>query len=133
MSGERITFRWGNLWRIFWASLEELSFGEMFCRMSFVLGLAHASCYGIVHNSPVEPYAPMARSFYVGSWVFFVFFRYYFLPSFWKLSVQITASLFYGVILGSLITFYYSVSTDQVIIVIISAAVSVMTLMGRRE
>ena len=133
MSGERITFRWGNLWRIFWASLEELSFGEMFVRMSLVLGIAYCSGYEIGSKNilkPAEPYALMAWTYYLVSLPVFVLFRYYFLPSHWFLWMKFAASILYGGILGVLISLFYSVSLEQTIVVVICAVISVMVLIG---
>lgn len=132
MSGDRIPFRWGNLWRIFWASLGELSFGEMLVRMSLVLAFSYGSCYKITKDMiiPAEPYALMAWSYYGISWLFFVFFRYYFLPSSWFLWMQFAVSILYGGVLAILISLFYSVSVEQLIVVIVSAVASVMVLIG---
>ena len=135
MSGDRIPFRWGNLWRIFWASLGELSFGEMLVRMSLVLGLSYCSCYKIGMKDmtlPAEPYALMAWIYYGVSWLFFVCFRYYFLPSNWFLWMQFTVSALYGGILAILVSLFYSASREQTIVVIVCTAISAMALMGRR-
>ena len=133
MSGDRISFRWGNLWRIFWTSLEELSFGEMFLRMSLVLSISYCSGYEIGTKNmlkPPEPYAPMAWTYYLVSWPVFVLFRYYFLPSHWFLWMKFAASILYGGILGVLISLFYSVSLEQTMIVVICAVISVMVLIG---
>ena len=138
MSGDRIPFRWGNLWRIFWASLGELSFGEMFVKMSLVLGCAYCSCYrrGISMSIPAEPYALIAVIYYGVSWLFFVFFRYYFLPSHWFLWMQFAASVLYGGILGILVSLFYSASRERIISVVVCTAISTMILMmslGKNE
>ena len=132
MSGEQIPFRWGNLWRIFRASLDELSF-EMFLKMLLVLGISYCSGYEIGSKNmlkPAEPYAPMAWIYYLVSWPVFVLFRYYFLPSHWFLWMKFAASILYGGILGVLILLFYSVSLEQTMTVVICAVISVMVLIG---
>ena len=103
--------------------------------MSLVLALSYSSCYKRTWDmtKPAEPYALMAWGYYGVSWLFFIFFRYYFLPSYWFLWMQFVASLLYGGILGILVSLFYSASTDQTIFVFMYAAASVMILIGRRD
>ena len=115
MSGDRIPFRWGNLWRIFWASLGELSFEEMFVREFIMLFSSFASCRGIGHHAPMEPYARMGIVFYSVSWILFTFIRYYFLPSHWPLWLKFVLVTLYGIFWGVLILFFYHISTEQLI------------------
>ena len=128
MSGERIPFRWGNLWRIFWASLDELSFGEMFLRGFGALFSSFASCRGIGYHAPMEPYVRMGIVFYGFSWISFVFFRYYYLPSCWYSGMKIVASGLYGVSFGLLVLLYYPVSMEQLIWAILWSICSVSIL-----
>lgn len=99
MNSDRLPLRWGNLWRIFWASLDELSFGEMLWRMPLVVAIAYASGYEMGAKNmlkPAEPYAPMVWTYYGVSWLIFVVFRYYFLPSHWFPWMQVAAGFLYG-------------------------------------
>ena len=57
-------------------------------------------------NIPAEPYALMAWSYYGVSWLLFVFFRYYFLPSYWFLWMQFAVSILYGGGLAILVSLF---------------------------
>lgn len=129
MGSNRIPFRWGNLWRIFWTSLDELSFEEMFVRYFITLFSSFISCRGIGHHAPMEPYARMGIVFYSVSWILFTFIRYYFLPSCWYSGVKFVASALYGVFFGLLVFLCYPVPVDQLIWAMFWSMCSVSILM----
>ena len=80
-------------------------------------------------NIPAEPYALMAWSYYGVSWLLFVFFRYYFLPSYWFLWMQFAVSALYGGILAILVSLFYSASRERIVSVVVCTAISTMILM----
>ena len=136
MNSDRLPFEWGNLWRIFRASLDEFSFGEMLWRMPLVMAIAYASGYEMVEKNmlkPADPYALMVWTYYGVSWPLFVVFRYYFLPSYWFPWMQVAAGLLYGGILGILIALFYHASLEQTVTVVACGAISILILTGRRE
>ena len=59
---------------------------------------------------------------------FFVFFRYYFLPSCWYSGVKIVVSVLYGVFFGLFALLYYPVSMEQLIWTILWSMCSVSIL-----
>lgn len=136
MNSDRLPLRWGNLWRIFRASLDELSFGEMLWRMPLVVAIAYVSGYEMLEKNmlkPAEPYAPMVWTYYGVSWLLFVVFRYYFLPSHWFPWMQVAAGLLYGGSLGVLTSLFYHASLEQTVTIVVCGAVSILILILRRE
>ena len=76
----------------------------------------------------MEPYVRMGIVFYGFSWIYFVFFRYYFLPSCWYSGMKIVASGLYGVSFALFVLLYYPVSMEQLIWAILWSICSVAIL-----
>ena len=126
VSGKRIPLEWKHLPSIFINSLKEMSIG-IFFRGIMALASASVSCAEL--NDSMQSSGKLAAFFYITSWIFFVFFRYYFFPSEWSFFTRAVAGILYGAILVILITCFYTVPRETLILAGIYAASSVWILL----
>ena len=124
---KRIPFEWKRLHVIFFRSLMEMSSFKSFYLglMAFLLAImSFTGPYG-----RVCPYGDLLRWFYTVSWFFYIVFRYYIDISEWELSTQIIVVIFYGAILIFLITCFYTVPREYVIVTgLLAMAASVILI-----
>jgi hypothetical protein len=90
--------------------------------LAFILAIM--SC-----NSSSYEYGELAISYYIVSWVFFIFIRHYSTPSAWLLSMKFAAGILYGIILVFLITCFYTIPGRVILQTGVFAALSVWVLM----
>ena len=126
VSNRRIPLEWKNLPSIFISSLKEMPI-DVYFRGIFVLAIAFKSLD--MPLNPVLPYGKLVTLFYVTSWVFFVFFRYYFSPYEWPFLERFFAGFVYGAILAILINCFYTTSGMNLIWTGIHATASIWTLL----
>ena len=139
----RMPFKPENLRSIFRSSLDELKAGKIYWKAAAALVFVFVSCYapngsytfyGTEPPMMIQPYSKLAALFYPASWIFFVYFRYYFFPSAWAFNTKIAAGALYGAILAVLAACFYAVTKTEVLWTVFWAAMSALVLMkGQAE
>ena len=112
-SGVRVSFELKNLFSIFSRSLNEL-FADIYFiyKVIIVLVFAFWSCGASRFSTSLQPYSGLALLYYIVSWIFFIYFRYYFSPSAWTFLLRTVAGILYGAVLVFLIAYFYTISGD---------------------
>lgn len=128
---DRIPLKWENLFSIFSNSLEEISVEDDFIVKGFMaLASLSMSCRSIVPKyASMQPYSTLIIFYYIISWLFFIFSRYYFTFSAWTAFMQIEGGILYGAILIFLISCFYTVQKFNLILSGFWAAVSIWALL----
>ena len=125
ISYRRIPFEWKRLPFIFISSLKEMNI-HSFYKGILAFCFACMSCFS---RSVDLPYSNLGALFYVNSWIFYIFFRYYFAPSAWSFFMKAVVGIVYGTILVCLIVCFYTVPKFDLIVTGFFAVVSVWVLM----
>ena len=130
----KIPFKLQNLPAIFWHSLRELftdykSLLAKVCISSIFIALYFRSTHLFTHRIPS---GILLVLFHIISLVLFIFFRYYFKPSTWPLSLRISAAIVYGTIITILVACFHQFRVDFILIWL-SAALSVSVLISPKE
>jgi hypothetical protein len=122
----KIPLTLGNLSLIFVTSLRELA-----TRPSGPLQLVLYSAMACGGGSRFTgyytmPFAKMAFYFFGISWILFVFFRYYCLPSHWPTQYKFIAAALYGSIFGFLCAMFYNIPASDLAKGIFFSAISII-------
>ncbi|MCL2767155.1 MAG: hypothetical protein FWE49_00265, partial [Synergistaceae bacterium] len=128
---DKIPLKLKNLLSIFFRSLNALFSDNYFiCKVFFLLVFVLLSCGASKFSTSLQPYSNLVILFYVISWIFFIFFRYYYAPSLWPYLIRTVAGMFYGAILVFLIACFYSVSGADLLRAGLCSAISVWFLLS---
>jgi hypothetical protein len=130
-SSRRIPLKWKNLPSIFINSVKEMPIGVFF-RGLISLVFTFKSFIILRDCDPMLSYGIVAL-YYVISWIFFVFLRYYFSPSEWSSFTRTLAVVLYGALMIILIACFYTVPRDNLISAGFWAAASIWILLVRLD
>ena len=128
----RIPFKLQNLPSIFRHSLSELFayyktlLFKVFVSFMFILLTCRHYTFSEFHKS----ISYLIFLFHITSWILFVFFRYYFVPSIWPDNLLIAAATAYGAILPILIACFYSHDIGGLILLWLFTFASVFILIA---
>ena len=130
-SSVRLPFELKNLFSIFFRSLIEL-FSDIYFIVNVILvwPFVYWSCGASRFSTSLQPYSGLALLYYVATWIFFIYFRYYFHPSAWAFLLRAVAGILYGAVLVFLIACFYTISGEYLFFTGLWSASSVWFLLS---